>query len=121
MSALLVLVLLVLQVTGQRDGARLLVTLESKQTERLDSALERLQELLRPGAVIDVQQDVSSLSGQSGPKASCSAALSPEKVTLHSRDASSADVAEPVTELKRVSGVWAAASAAGLADGTGPA
>lgn len=55
-----------LQVTGQRDGARLLVTLESKQAERLDAAVQRFQAMLRPGSVIGIQQDVSSLSGQSG-------------------------------------------------------
>jgi hypothetical protein len=69
---------LLLQVTGQRDGACLLVTLESKQADRLDAALQRLQQLLPSGTVLGVQQDVSSLSGQSG-KAGSSVALSPEK------------------------------------------
>lgn len=54
------------QVSGQRDGARLLVTLESKQAERLDSATERLQGMLPRSALLGVQSDVSSLSGQSG-------------------------------------------------------
>lgn len=56
----------VCQVSGQRDGARLLVTLESKQTDRLDSALARFQELLPHGTVIASQSDVSSLSGGTG-------------------------------------------------------
>lgn len=63
------------QVTAQRDGAKLLVTLESKQAERLDAAVQRFQEMLQPGAVLGVQQDVSSLSGQSGKH---SVALSPQ-------------------------------------------
>jgi hypothetical protein len=59
------------QVTGQRDGARLLVTLESKQAEMLDGALERFQALLssdlaEPGLLLGVQKDISTLSGQSG-------------------------------------------------------
>lgn len=74
--------LCVMQVTGQRDGARLLVTLESKQTERLDAAVHRFQELLQPGVVLGVQQDVSSLSGRSGHPSS-SGALSPERGPKH--------------------------------------
>ena len=129
----------VLQVTGQRDGARLLVTLESKQAERLDAALQRFQGLLKPGAVIDVQRDVSSLSGQSG-KTSSSSALSPEprKGAGLSRGCGGSGVAggdaaagaaavqslaEAVPrqdELRRKSGVWQAASAAGLTEVANP-
>eukprot|EP00878_Enallax_costatus_P028716 GHUV01031051.1.p1 GENE.GHUV01031051.1~~GHUV01031051.1.p1 ORF type:complete len:571 (+),score=152.40 GHUV01031051.1:434-2146(+) len=36
-------------VSGQRDGARLLVTLESKQTDRLDAALEQFEDMLPTG------------------------------------------------------------------------
>lgn len=41
-----------LQVSGQRDGTRLLVTLESKQTDRLDIALEQFQSMLEPGGSV---------------------------------------------------------------------
>jgi hypothetical protein len=54
------------QVSGQRDGARLLVTLESKQADRLDTALARFEELLPAGAFLAAQSDVSSLSGGTG-------------------------------------------------------
>jgi hypothetical protein len=53
-------------VMGQSDGASLLVTLESKQAERLDAVLERFRELLPPGAFLASQSDVSSLSGLCG-------------------------------------------------------
>jgi hypothetical protein len=55
-----------LQVSGQRDGARLLVTLESKQADRLDTALARFEELLPAGTFLAAQSDVSSLSGGAG-------------------------------------------------------
>jgi hypothetical protein len=54
------------QVSGQRDGARLLVTLESKQGDRLDTALARFEELLPAGTFLAAQSDVSSLSGGTG-------------------------------------------------------
>eukprot|EP00879_Flechtneria_rotunda_P024852 GHRR01026371.1.p1 GENE.GHRR01026371.1~~GHRR01026371.1.p1 ORF type:complete len:180 (+),score=65.05 GHRR01026371.1:811-1350(+) len=50
-------------VNAQRDGARLLVTLESKQPDRLDVALSRFEELLPSGVYLSAQKDVSSLSG----------------------------------------------------------
>lgn len=113
-------------VTGQRDGASLLVTLESKQAERLDAALQRFQGLVKPGAVLGVQRDVSSLSGLSGkPSNSSSIARSPERPSAAGRHGNSnaaaaaaavADAAQQ-EEVRRVSGVWQAASAAGLADG----
>eukprot|EP00775_Hariotina_reticulata_P011537 gene11537-11680_t len=53
-------------VSGQSDGARLLVILESKQADRLNAALGRFKELLPSGVAIAVQTDVSCLSGQSG-------------------------------------------------------
>lgn len=113
------------QVTGQRDGASLLVTLESKQAERLDAALQRFQGLVKPGAVLGVQRDVSSLSGLSGKPSNSSIAPSPERPSAAGRRENSnaaagaavvADAAHQ-EEVRRVSGVWQAASAAGLADG----
>jgi hypothetical protein len=64
------------QVSGQRDGARLLVTLESKQADRLDSALARFEELLPVGAFLAAQSDVSSLSGGAGVSAAAGANVS---------------------------------------------
>lgn len=113
------------QVTAQRDGARLLVTLESKQAERLDTAVQRFQELLQPGAVLGVQQDVSSLSGQSGKH---SVALLPEKGLAGpsvSKNGSSTTAVPPAATVvggkagvQQMCGVTQAAAAAGLADGS---
>jgi hypothetical protein len=77
------------QVTGQRDGARLLVTLESKQADAvLDAAAQRFQQLLQPAAVVGVQRDVSRLSGQSGHVGGsrCSSGMpSPQRVSSDQR------------------------------------
>jgi hypothetical protein len=50
------------QVTNQPDGARLLLTLESKRTDSLTPAAERLKELLPEGALIGEQRDVTRLT-----------------------------------------------------------
>lgn len=100
--------------TAQRDGARLLVTLESKQAERLDAAVQRFQGMLQPGAVLGVQQDVSSLSGQSGKHSA--AALSPEKAVGGNAGSSSTTAA--AGGVQQVCGVKQAAAAAGLSDGS---
>jgi hypothetical protein len=102
------------QVIAQRDGARLLVTLESKQAERLDAAVQRFQGMLQPGAVLGVQQDVSSLSGQSGKHSA--AALSPEKAAGWT-GGSSSTTAAAAGGVQQVCGVKQAAAAASLADG----
>ena len=52
------------QVTGQEDGARLLLSLEGKQSSALDSALKRLLELLPKEVVLAVVNDVNSLGQQ---------------------------------------------------------
>ncbi|KIY94316.1 hypothetical protein MNEG_13647 [Monoraphidium neglectum] len=49
-------------VTNQPDGARLLLTLESKRTDSLTPAAERLKELLPEGALIGEQRDVTRLT-----------------------------------------------------------
>lgn len=49
------------QVTNQPDGARLLLTLESKRTASLTPAAERLRELLPAGALLSEQRDVTTL------------------------------------------------------------
>jgi hypothetical protein len=55
-------------VTGQEDGARLLLYLEGKQSAALDAALKRLLELLPKEVVLAVATDVNSLvqNGSSG-------------------------------------------------------
>lgn len=109
------------QVTAQRDGARLLVTLESKQAERLDAAVQRFQTLLQPGAVLGVQQDVSSLSGQSG-KHSGTLPLSPVvQQQSGSRVGSSGQSACAQAGAQQMCGVQQAAAAAGLVAGVAPA
>lgn len=108
------------QVTAQRDGARLLVTLESKQAERLDAAVQRFQTLLQPGAVIGVQQDVSSLSGQAG-KHSGSLPLSPvpqqQPGSAFSRAGGSTPSTAEGTGVQQMCGVQQAAAAVGLVAG----
>lgn len=56
------------QVTNQADGAKLLLTLESKRTASLSPAADRLRELLPPAALISEQRDVTTLieTGRSG-------------------------------------------------------
>lgn len=49
------------QVDHQPDGARLLLTLESKRTDSLTPAAARLRELLPEGAVISERRDVAML------------------------------------------------------------
>ncbi|KAI8473634.1 MAG: MoaB/Mog domain-containing protein, partial [Monoraphidium minutum] len=49
-------------VTAQPDGARLLLTLESKRADSLTPAAARLRELLPGGAVISEQRDVTQLT-----------------------------------------------------------
>ena len=53
-------------VTGQRDGARLLLALESKRPAALAPAAARLRELLPPGALLGEQRDVARLLGDGG-------------------------------------------------------
>jgi hypothetical protein len=48
-------------VTNQPDGARLLLTLESKRTASLTPAAARLRELLPRGALLSEQRDVTRL------------------------------------------------------------
>lgn len=48
-------------VTGERDGARLLLTLESKRAAALAPAAARLRELLPAGALLGEQRDVARL------------------------------------------------------------
>ena len=109
-----------LQVTAQRDGARLLVTLESKQAERLDVAVQRFQTLLQPGLVIGVQQDVSSLSGLSG-KHRSSLQLSPVRPQQQwgevGRAGGSAQSTAEGTGVQQMCGVQKAAAAVGLVAG----
>jgi hypothetical protein len=105
-----------LQVTAQRDGARLLVTLESKQAERLDVAVQRFQTLLQPGLVIGVQQDVSSLSGLSG-KHRSSLQLSPVRPQQQWGEVGSAQSTAEGTGVQQMCGVQQAAAAVGLVAG----
>lgn len=50
------------QVTGQPDGARLLLSLESKRADSLPSAAAALRELLPPGSLLGEQSDVRRLT-----------------------------------------------------------
>ncbi len=54
--------LLAPQVTEQSDGARILVTLESKHSCQLDAALQRMGELLPGGTVLSTEANVQSLA-----------------------------------------------------------
>jgi hypothetical protein len=107
--------------------------LESKQAERLDGAVQRFQELLQPGAVLGVQHDVSSLSGQSGKH---SVPLSPEKglagLAASGKNGGSTTAPPPSGAaaagvrgggdrgVQEICGVTQAAAAAGLTDGAAP-
>jgi hypothetical protein len=51
-----------LQVTGEADGASLLITLESKVERKVGLAAARLRELLPPGCIISEEAGVAELS-----------------------------------------------------------
>jgi hypothetical protein len=54
-----------MQVVQQHDNAKLLITLESKSEAQLAAGLARIKELLPPGLLLSVQQNVQTLGDRS--------------------------------------------------------